>query len=82
MASFESTERHLTPHGWVEGTIIRDNGRKAVAPPDDRVMTVVWAESCGGYSVPVGSVQTTWQSKDQKLVESLLAKFGSAERDL
>lgn len=64
MPSFESTERHLTPSGWVEGTNVTDGGRRDVAPPEDRVLTVVWTESCGGFSVPVGSPSTTWKGKD------------------
>jgi hypothetical protein len=83
MASFESTERHLTPTGWVTGTQIWDGGgRSEVAPPPDRVLTVVWTESCGGFSVPIGNQRELWRCVDGELIARLLVEFGPAERDL
>jgi hypothetical protein len=82
MASFESTERHLTPEGWIIGTVVLDSGRKEISPPHNRVLTVVWIESSDGYAPAVGVAKTTWQSRDEKEVNALLTKFGPAEPSL
>lgn len=82
MSSFESTERHLTPAGWVIGTRVWDGGRKDLTPPLDRVLTVEWYESGTGYLPAVGTERELWRCSDLTLIERLIAQFGLAERDL
>jgi hypothetical protein len=68
MASFESTERHLTAAGWVTGTEIWDGGRREVSLPSGRVLTVLWYESGSGFSIPIGSQKELWRCRDDHLI--------------
>ena len=44
-ASYEWTEYHLTPLGWVRGTVKTDFDREDVEPPADRILSVRYANA-------------------------------------
>ena len=76
-ASNEWTDYHLTPQGWVRGSERRDTGQPVTrAPPQDRVLTARYKETCNGYGPVHESQDTQWESDDTKRVEELLAEFG------
>jgi hypothetical protein len=76
-ASNEWTEHHLTPNGWVRGNERRDSGQPVSRPiPQDRVLTVIYKETCNGYGPVHESQDIQWESSDTKRVEELLSKFG------
>lgn len=82
-ASNEWTAYHLTPEGWVEGDKQRDFGSLIRQPaPENRVLSVVYKETCNGYGPVHGSQQEQWRSADSVLVDELLAKHGPAPREL
>jgi hypothetical protein len=82
-ASSEWTAHHLTPDGWVEGDKQRDFGQFIrQAAPDSRVLSVVYKETCNGYGPINGSHQEQWRSEDAVVVAELLAKFGTAPKEL
>jgi hypothetical protein len=82
MASMESTERHLTPSGWITGTRVWDGGRDVRPAPRDRVLTVLWYESGTGFANAAGTDRVVWRCGDEDQIARLLLQFGPAERDL
>lgn len=82
-ASNEWTEYHLTLTGWVRGNERRDSGQPVSRPiPQDRVLTVIYKETCNGYGPVHESEDTQWESYDTKRVEELLTEFGSPPKSL
>ena len=76
-ASYEWTEWHLTPDGWVRGSERTDFGREEVDPPADRVLTVRYIDEHSGYSAHQSHTEE-WCSEDGVTVESLLDQYGPA----
>jgi hypothetical protein len=82
--SYETTEWHLTPRGWVRGTQRLDFGSpKHVAPPKDRALTVRWIEEQTHPSAKSHKrSEEVWRAADEKSVSSLLKTFGPAPERL
>ncbi len=74
-ASYEWTEWHLTPGGWMRGSERTDCGREEVEPPLDRVLTVRYIDEHNGYSARQ-SHSEEWRSQDSTAVHSLLDQYG------
>lgn len=82
IASYEWTERHLTPNGWVRGSEKTDfSPSTEVAPPVDRVLTVRYIDEQTGYGGEQ-RVEEMWRSDDEAKVQSLLAQHGLAKASL
>lgn len=80
-ASYEWTEWHLTPAGWVRGSERTDFGREEVEPPSDRVVTVRYIDENSGYKAHQ-SHSEEWRSDDDVAVKSLLDQYGPAPAHL
>lgn len=72
-------EYHLTPHGWVEGdSYYYGKAQKNIAPPKDRVLTIVdRSVQSSRFAPSVSEWVEKWRSSDKSKVEELIAKFGS-----
>jgi hypothetical protein len=77
-ASNEWVERHLTPSGWTKGSCHLDFGKAVIVePPKDRVLTCEYKEYMSSvYSKLETSITEEWRSKDEKIIQELLKKFG------
>jgi hypothetical protein len=45
MSSKEWREWHLTPNGWVAGTLQHDSGCNQISSPDNKVLTCIYKET-------------------------------------
>lgn len=82
-ASNEWTAYHLTATGWIEGDKQRDFSPLLRQPaPPDRVLSVVYKETCNGYGPVHNSLQEQWRSPDEALIADLLKRFGPAPQEL
>ena len=81
-ASNEWIEWHLTPSGWKKGSYLLDfNKPVIVEPPKDRVLTCEYKEyMSSGFSKLETSVTEEWRSKDEKVIQDLLKKFGECPK--
>ncbi len=78
------TEWHLTPCGWVSGSVKTELGSTMeVEPPLERVLTCRY-DYCENkaHSRPFGRVTELWRSADADRVEMLLALFGNCPENL
>jgi hypothetical protein len=82
--SYETTEWHLTPRGWVRGTQRLDFGSpNRVVPPKDRVLSVRWIEEQTHPSAKSHKrSEEIWRTADKQLVSSLVKTFGTAPERL
>ncbi|NMO17484.1 hypothetical protein HPC49_05560 [Pyxidicoccus fallax] len=83
-ASREWREWHLTPNGWVQGSVQTDfSDVKQMPTPADRVLTCRYLEELGaaGGKWHKG-VSEEWRSKDETTVGTLLKQFGECPRKL
>lgn len=71
-------EYHLTPRGWEEGdSYYYGKAQKNIAPPKDRVLTVVdHSEQSSRFAPSVSSWVEKWRSSDAAKVAELISKFG------
>ncbi|MBC8641566.1 hypothetical protein IAG25_32605 [Caballeronia sp. EK] len=76
-ASYEWTEWHLTPDGWIRGSEKTDFDRTIVDPPGQRVLTVRFIDENSGYSAHQ-SHREEWRSSDEAAVQAFLERFGPA----
>lgn len=79
MATTEWREWHLTPGGWIPGTVKYDfEDRDEKPPPPDRVLTCTYSEKPISPVSPAMQREVTkdWESKDQQAVETLRKKYG------
>jgi hypothetical protein len=72
-------EYHLTPRGWVEGdSYYYGKPQKNIAPPKDRVLTLVdHTEQSSRFAPSVSNWVEKWRSSDAVMVEELISKFGA-----
>lgn len=85
MLSDESTQWHLTPGGWKEGsTKIDFAGRTHVPRPADGVLTVTYRERVASVFSRSGerAHSEDGRSDDAARVAQLLAQFGSCPASL
>jgi hypothetical protein len=76
-ASNEWWEWHLTPAGWVRGSEKLDHADTDVAPPLDRVLTVLHEEYLSSsFSKLDVSDSETFRSTDPASVSKLLNQYG------
>jgi hypothetical protein len=82
--SDEWTEWHLTPHGWKAGNVKLDGQpTKAVRPPADRVLTYRHQQVISAPYKPLQeTVRELWCSRDNGLIEQLLAQYGECPQHL
>jgi len=76
----EKRERHLTPNGWVFGSVYANGTKVTDVPiPQDRVETCIEElnDSSGGWDPPTVSWEAVWQSPYMAADErdDLLKKF-------
>jgi hypothetical protein len=76
-ASYEWTEYHLTPLGWVRGTVKTDFDREDVEPPADRILSVRYIEEHTGYGGGRRH-EERWRSDDGTAVDASLKEYGPA----
>lgn len=83
-ASDEWQDRHLTPHGWVDGSYRVDgSGVTHVDVPPDRLLTVRHSEYSGWGANIVRSDGEHYRAPGQdEQIAFLLAKFGDAPKSL
>ena len=81
-ASHEWTDWHLTPNGWVAGTVKRDNGEIEIEVPNSRVLTFRYSEVHNGYGPLYELSQEMWRGSEGDAVDALLARFGQAPQHL
>lgn len=75
--SSEWYEYHLTPEGWVDGTVKLDFGGTQVPVPLDRVLTVQEHRLISHFAADEDvSLNETFRSTNTELVEALISKFG------
>lgn len=75
-ATNEWEEWHLTPKGWIRGTVKTDFATDVVDAPTDRVATYKFREYAGSiYSTGSISWDAIWQRKDSDPKE-LIQKYG------
>ncbi len=81
-ASEEWVEWHLTPSGWIKGSIHLDfNKTEVVDVPRDRVLTCMYKEyMSSGFSKLKTSVKEEWKSENEEVIQELLKKFGSCPK--
>jgi hypothetical protein len=76
-ASNEWTEWHLTPNGWVAGSVKTDFAEADFPTPKDTVMSCTYSEyMASAFSRLEKNVTVGLKSKDTALIQSLLKKFG------
>lgn len=78
------TEWHLTPCGWVSGSVKTELGSTLeVESPRERVLTCRY-DYCESkaHEQPLGTVAELWRSADAEKVEKLMAIFGSCPQNL
>ena len=80
----EWTEWHLTPRGWEKGaTRVQGKGNNWTAEPEDRVLSFVYKEVESPSSPEVNkSLEETWHSKKDKVVDELLKQYGNCPEKL
>lgn len=77
-ASYEWTEHHLTPTGWIRGSEKTDfSPRVDVDPPEDRVLSVRYIDEQTGYGGGQRH-EEVWRSDDAAKMEALLGRHGPA----
>ena len=83
-ASREWREWHLTPRGWVRGTVKYDFDKTELPTPPERVLTCTYTEEVTSPVSPAMSrtVDEDWRSEDLQLVETLLKQYGECPRSL
>jgi hypothetical protein len=80
-ASYEWTEWHLTPAGWIRGSERTDFSKTIKEPPTDRVLTVTYTDENSGYSAHQ-SHSEDWRGEDADSVAALLEQYGPAPKQL
>ena len=80
----EWTDWHLTPGGWKAGSVQLDGqSRKTVKPPADRVLTCRFQDvTVSPHRRPEKTVTELWHSRNEDLIEQLLARYGECPRRL
>jgi hypothetical protein len=74
MAAKERANWHLTPAGWVLGTVSHDFGTNERTIPKDRVLTALYTQTAAGFDRPlVDDTHQEWRSDDSDAVKGLLA---------
>ncbi|WP_421231593.1 hypothetical protein [Aeromonas sp. 603079] len=72
---------HLTPSGWVQGSMKLDfQGTRDIAVPEDAVLTAYRKVYVGAIGAkPEVTEETTPLSKDSDFIEELLLKYGKPQ---
>ena len=80
-ASDEWAEYHLIPTGWVKGSEQWDGGKKAVAPPTNRLLTQRRrAYMSSGFSEVQHTLDEIWRGTDAAAIDVALKQFGECPK--
>ncbi|KAA5534310.1 hypothetical protein [Paenimyroides baculatum] len=75
MASIEYCMWHLTPNGWVNGTVKTDSPKLTNKPiPNDRVLTYKYEERMKGAEI-ISDHTEIFRIDDNDLIDKLLKKY-------
>lgn len=82
--SREWTHWHLTPRGWERGAWKLDGpSDTSIPPPSDRVLSYEYKEEMTSpFSGLAVYHHEIWRGDDEKQIEQLLARYGSAPKQL
>jgi hypothetical protein len=74
----EYQEFHLTPQGWVKGTLWHKHGFHEGQIPKNRVLTIqsYFKPTSAGIR-PIRVIKTIWRCNNQATIDALIQKFGT-----